>query len=127
MSKNWIVFFGFIDILKIEKLISIITKLINGRIVLNYLNVFGILFTSLIVLTGFFLIKNKRIGFILSYAEFPIRLLFSFLSFNFLLWINKIIVFDNMIIWTLFLTFLEIARLIITILIHKQQIKNARP
>ena len=127
MSKKWIVLFGFLDLLKIEKVINLISKLINGDIKFHFLNIFGIVFCSLVFATGLLLIINKRIGYILSYIEFPIRLLFAYFSFSFLLWFNKIFQSENILIFTTILALLEIIRLLITIKIHRQEIKNARP
>lgn len=120
INKNWIVFFGIIDLLKVEKLTDLIIKLLKGKYSLDYLHVFGIIFTGLIVITGYLLIKNKKLGYYLSYIEFPIRLLFSYMSFSFLIWLNVWIQPSSMIIWTIILFVLEILRLIITILIHRQ-------
>lgn len=116
-----------LDLLKVEKVITLIVKLIKGEIALHFLNIFGIIFCGLIFTTGLFLIFNKRIGYILSYLEFPFRLLFAYFSFSFLLWINEIIESENILIFTIVLALLEIGRLLITIKIHRQEIKNARP
>lgn len=120
INKNWIVFFGIIDLLKVEKLTDLIIKLLKGKYSLDYLHVFGIIFTGLIVITGYLLIKNKKLGYYLSYIEFPIRLLFSYMSFSLLMWLNVWIQPSSMIIWTIILFVLEILRLIITIIIHRQ-------
>jgi hypothetical protein len=127
VNKKWIIFFGILDLIKIEKVITLIVKLIKGEIVLHFLNVFGIIFCGLVFTTGLLLIFNKRIGYILSYIEFPFRLLFAYFSFSFLLWINKITESENILIFTILLALMEIGRLLITIKIHRQEIKNARP
>jgi len=125
MSKKWLLLFGILDILKIENVITLSTQLLKGEIVIHFLNVFGIVFCSTIVLTGILLIMNKRAGFILSYIEFPFRLLFAYFPFGFLLWINKIQVSDHIMIWTIAFAILETARLVLTIWIHKQEGKKA--
>lgn len=122
MNKKWIIFFGILDLIKIEKVITLIVKLIKGEIVLHFLNVFGIIFCGLVFTTGLLLIFNKRIGYILSYIEFPFRLLFAYFSFSFLLWINKITESENILIFTILLALMEIGRLLITIKIHRQEI-----
>lgn len=127
MNKNWIIFFGLLDLLKIERVISLIVKLIKGEIALHFLNIFGIIFCSLVFITGLFLIFNKWIGYVLSYIEFPFRLLFAYFSFSFLLWINEIIEYENFLMFTIILALFELVRLLITIKIHRQEIKNARP
>jgi hypothetical protein len=127
VNKNWIVFFGILDLLKIEKVITLIAKLIKGEITLHFLNIFGIIFCGIVFATGLLLIFKKRIGYILSYIEFPFRLFFAYFTFSFLLWINEIIESENILIFTIVLALLEIGRLLITIKIHRQEIKNARP
>lgn len=125
MNKNWIIFFGILDLFKIEKVITLIVRLIKGEIALHFLSIFGIIFCGLVFTTGLFLIFNKKIGYILSYIEFPFRLLFAYFSFSFLLWFNKIIELENILIFTIVLALMEVGRLFITIKIHRKEIKNA--
>ena len=122
--RKWIIAFGILDLLKIEKVITLIQKLYSGEIVVHFLNIFGILFCSVVVLTGVLLIRLKKIGFILSYIEFPFRLLFAFFSFSFLLYISRIDQTGNILTMTILLAILEIIRLIITINIHRKIFKR---
>jgi len=118
--RKWIIAFGILDLLKIEKVFTLIQKLYSGEIVIHFLNIFGILFCSLVVLTGVLLIRLKRIGFILSYIEFPFRLLFAYFSLSFLLYIGRVVQTENILTMTILLAILEIVRLIITIYIHRK-------
>jgi hypothetical protein len=116
--RKWIIAFGILDLLKIEKVLTLIQKLYSGEIVIHFLNIFGILFCSIVVLTGILLIRLKKIGFIFSYIEFPFRLMFAYFSFSFLLYINRFSQTENILAITILLAILEIIRLIITINIH---------
>ena len=122
--RKWIIAFGILDLLKIEKVLTLIQKLYSGEILIHFLNIFGILFCSMVVLTGVLLIRLKKIGFILSYIEFPFRLLFAYFSFSFLLYISRIDQTGNILTMTILLAILEIIRLIITINIHRKIFKR---
>ena len=122
--RKWIIVFGILDLLKIEKVLTLIQKLYSGEIVIHFLNIFGILFCSMVVLTGVLLIRLKKIGFILSYIEFPFRLLFAYFSFSFLLYISRTDLTRNILSMTILLAILEIIRIIITINIHRKIFKR---
>ena len=118
--RKWIIAFGILDLFKIEKVLTIIQKLYSGEIIIHFLNLFGIIFCTLVVLTGFLLINLKKIGFILSYIEFPFRLLFAYFSFSFIFYISQIDQTTHILPMTIFLAILEVIRLIITINIHRK-------
>jgi len=118
--KKWIILFGILDIFKIKNVIDFIMKIVKGEI--HYINVLGLIFYILVVITGIYLIRLKKIGFILSYIEFPIRLVFMYPSFSFLLYLNKII--ENQVAVVIILGLLEILRLLITINIHRKIFKK---
>ena len=122
--RKFIIAFGILDLLKLEKVLTLIQKLYYGEIVIHFLNIFGIIFCSMVVLTGVFLIRLKKIGFILTYIEFPFRLLFAYFSFSFLLYISRIDQTGNILTMTILLAILEIIRLIITISIHRKIFKR---
>jgi hypothetical protein len=128
MSKKWIVFFGVLDILKIQILIANAIKLINNEIKLNYLNVSVLILTIYLIINGYFLIRQRKAGYVLSYIAFPARFLFwSGFSFSFLRWINHTNETSIVLIWTIVLSSLELLRLLITIKIHRQTLKFASP
>ena len=122
--RKWIIAFGILDLLKIEKVLTLIQKLYSGEIVIHFLNIFGIIFCSIVVLTGILLIRLKKSGFILSYIEFPFRLLFAYFSFSFLLYISRIDQTEHILTKTILLAILEIIRIIITINIHRKIFKR---
>lgn len=124
MSKKVLVLFGILDILFIEKLFNITLKCFQHNIF--FIDVLGILFSSLVILTGILLIKNNRIGFILSYVEFPIRLTIGYFSFGFFLWFVNFVEYGDSLRWTIIFSVLETIRLIITIIIHRKELANAR-
>lgn len=127
MSKRWIVFFGILDILKIQVLISYSIGLLKNEVKLNYLNVSVLALMIYLIINGYFLIRQRKVGYVLSYIAFPARFLFwTGLSFSFLRWINQNNEPKILIIWTVVLGLLELGRLLITIKIHRQDI-NARP
>jgi len=74
-----------------------------------------------LLFSAIFLIRQNRLGCIISYLQFPFRFLFYNLSFGFLLYLNHFI--NNSGFYSALLIFcvlLEIARLVITIIIHKR-------
>ena len=121
INKKTLIAFGVLDL---------ITMVDNYSYAQNYfarvgfellIVTFVLLYVSLVI-SGILLIMKKKAGIWISYVQFPIRMMFMILSFDFLLKINHLLnlgsaVYDVMM-W-LFMA-LEVARLVITIQIHRR-------
>ena len=83
------------------------------------------LFFISLIFSSIFLIIQKRIGCIISYAQFPFRMAFLSLSFGFLAHLN--VFFHNQSFYfgiICFCIILEIGRLIVTIVIHRNMLRE---
>ncbi len=81
-----------------------------------------------LVFSALFLIRQKKIGLLITYGQFPLRLAYVILSFGFLFEINRL--FDKriesymIIFWVLI--GLEVLRLTYTIIIHRKYFSNLK-
>ena len=89
------------------------------------LSILEILLIVSLIATGILSIMRKKISLIIYYIQFPLKLGFVILTFAFLFRLFGFQYNSNeyrMLLW--FIAFLEIARLIFTIMIHKREFKN---
>ena len=123
--KKLLVLFGILDIITVVKAYKNIFRLIFETSELHWISLINMLIYASLLVSGYYLIKQKKLGLWISYAQFPLRLLFAFFSFGFLMILNRL--FDGQTIGiqilSRFLLILEICRLILSIMIHRKYYK----
>lgn len=125
-SKVFLIVFGILDFVTVIKNYNSIVRLIFPQHEFNWIGILYLLVDISFLLSGYFLVKQYKIGIWISYLQFPLRLALMIFSFGFLMIIGKILGFQQIGILILsgFLTVLEIGRLIITISIHRNYYKQ---
>lgn len=125
-SKVFLILFGTLDFVTVIKNYNSIYRLIFPNREFNWIDILYLLVYISFLLSGYFLVKQKKLGIWISYFQFPLRLALMIFSFGFLMIVNRIFGFQQIGILILsgFLTVLEIGRLIITISIHRTYYKQ---
>ena len=120
-SKGFLILFGMLDFLTVLKNYSSIYRLIFPNREFHWIGAVYLLFFISLLLSGYFLVKQKKLGIWISYFQFPLRLYFMFFSFGFLMIIHRIFGLQQIgvLILSGFLTVLEIGRLFISIMIQR--------
>ena len=121
--RTWIIVFGILDILTLEKLVKQIVVLSHDDTRIQFIQFLFVAFLLAIIGTGILLIKNKSLGYYLSFAIFPIRLIWTVLSFSFLFYLNRLFETNIIMHLTIFCVIMEIGRLVITILAFRSMKK----
>jgi hypothetical protein len=126
--KKLLILFGILDVMTLALNYRHISKLI-GQLTNPYWTTIGSLLTFIsLILSAYFLIKQRKLGLWLTYGQFPFRVLFVIMSFGFLL---RIVSIDQgqieYLIFMWILLGLEIGRLICTIYIHKKDFRRMTP
>ena len=117
--KRILIFFGALDILIVvlsyRQVVSLLTNWTTSYIWtrLEYI----LVYTSFAV-SGYFLLRQSKVGLWLTYGQFPLKLISHVYSFSFLLMVIINYRNEKYLIWGM--TILEIIRLAITIYIHKK-------
>ena len=120
--KKLLVVFGILDIITVIKSYKNIFRLIFGTSEFHWISLVNILIYISLLVSGYYLIKQKKSGLWISYAQFPLRLLFAFFSFGFLVILNRFFNGQPIGVHILsgILLILEIGRLILSIIIHRK-------
>ena len=120
--KRLLILFGALDIITVAKAYKSIYRMIFETSEFHWISLVNILIYVSLLVSGYYLIKQNKLGLWISYAQFPLRLLFAFFSFGFLMILNRL--FDGQTIGIQilsgFLLILEIGRLILSIMIHRK-------
>ncbi len=117
--KRILIFFGALDmlivVLSYQQVVSLLTNWTTSYI---WMRLEYILIYISLAVSGYFLLKQSKVGLWLTYGQFPLKLISHVYSFSFL----QIIIInyrnEKYFIWGL--TILELIRLAITIQIHKK-------
>ena len=125
-SKVFLILFGTLDFITVIKNYHRIYRLTFSNHEFNWINMLYLLVYGSFLLSGYFLVKQKKFGIWMSYFQFPLRLALMIFSFGFLMIINRIFDFQQIGILILsgFLTVMEVSRLIITIWIQRNYYKQ---
>lgn len=120
--KRLLIVFGVLDLITVAKSIPQIIQLLGDISDFHWLTLLNILIYASLIASGYYLIKMEKIGIIISYVQFPLRLLVSFFSLGFLMMLSSIFQNQSRAMWilTIILGLLEIARLVVTIKIHRK-------
>jgi len=125
--KKLLILFGILDVVTLIRDYKIVTALFSDLTYYPILVSGNILIYSSLIFSAYFLIRENKIGLWLTYAQFPLRLLYLTLSFGFLLtasgYFQQGELGDRVFLATL--VGFEIVRLIITILIHRKYFRRA--
>lgn len=117
--KRILIFFGALDILILvlsyQQVVSLFTNWTTSYI---WMRLEYILIYISLAVSGYFLLKQSKVGLWLTYGQFPLKLISHVYSFSFLQMVIINYRNDKYFIWGL--TILEIIRLAITIQIHKK-------
>ena len=117
--KRTLIIFGVFDFISLLRNYQHIIDLIVGTWTnFDWIAVCNILLYPILFVSGYFLIKQRKMGVWLTYAQFPLRVLFQTLSFGFL-WMVIPESAEVEILFSMILVFLEIMRLTFTIYIHR--------
>lgn len=125
MKKNLLIAFGLLDLISFVHSYKIAINMLNSIGQILILSILEILLIVSLIATGILSIMRKKISLIIYYIQFPLKLGFVILTFAFLFRLFGFQYNSNeyrMLLW--FIAFLEIARLIFTIMIHKREFKN---
>jgi len=125
MKKNLLIAFGLLDLISFVHSYKIGINMLNSIGQIPILSILEILLIVSLIATGILSIMRKKISLIIYYIQFPLKLGFVILTFAFLFRLFGFQYDSNeyrMLLW--FIAFLEIARLIFTIMIHKREFKN---
>jgi hypothetical protein len=132
--KKLLILFAILDISVVmiahRQIFSLLTHPPTGDFVFNHLT-FVIMYLSL-ACSAYFLLRQHKIGLLLTYGQFPIRYLTSVFSFSFLVSANSLIrdfyfptsnyIREDYLFMGLIV--LEFIRLILTIIIHAKGFKQ---
>ena len=119
--KKLLILFGILDIVTLVRSYGHVRNLWGEWNVVPWIVAGNLLTYALLIFSAYFLIKQRKPGLWLTYAQFPLRLSFMVLSFAFLMTIAGLFE-SNQVIYRIFLWGiwgLEILRLIVTIQIHR--------
>lgn len=126
MKKNILILFGLLDLLTIIFSHKTLLNLIkNPDLILALINLLTLVLLLSILLSGILSILKKKSALIIYYFQFPFKLGFFILSFGFILKIFDITLGTSLYyIVSGIIIFLEFARLLINIIIHKKYFKK---
>ncbi|HKZ38448.1 MAG TPA: hypothetical protein VJ184_12400 [Chryseolinea sp.] len=114
--KKTLILFGSLDVIGLVNNYTYIENYLE-RLYFDFITIGILTLYASFLFSAYFLIKQRRIGIWIYYAQFPLRLLFMILSFGFLLRLPRM--FDDwMIVYDVFMWIilgLEILRLLISI------------
>jgi hypothetical protein len=123
--KKKLIFFGALDILVIvffyQHIISLFT---NWTTYYIWTRLEQILIYLSFSISGYFLLRQSKVGLWLTYGQFPLKLISHVYSFSFLQAIIVNYASENYLIWVM--TILEIIRLAMTIQIHRKHFSEVR-
>jgi hypothetical protein len=123
--KKLLILFGILDIVTLILKYQIIPGLASDWTYFPIIVIGNILVCLLLIFSAYFLIRQHKIGLWLTYIQFPLRLLFVTLSFNFLFVMNSFQQGElGFKIFVVTVMGLEIVRLIITIVIHRKYFRQ---
>ncbi len=120
--KIFLQLFGMLDIVTLVRSYQYIIPPTTAWSVFPVLTLSKTLLYTSLIFSAYFLLKQSKPGFWLTYGQFPLRLAFVILSFGFLFTVNRLFSSNaySYIILFWILIVLEISRLILTMLIHRK-------
>jgi hypothetical protein len=127
--KKFLILFGILDIVTLVRAYGHWTNLLGQWGNFHWITVGNLLIYASLIFSSYFLIKQNKVGLWLTYGQFPLRLLFMVLSFNFLLTVTRFLddgqVIYRILMWLLL--GLEVMRLLITIQLHRNYYMATKP
>ena len=124
--KRILILFGVLDLISVAESIPEIIRLLVDVTDLHWLRLLNLIIYASLLASGYYLIRMNKIGIIISYIQFPLRLLVSFFSLGFLMMLSSLFENQTLAIWILsaILVLAEIARLVLTIQIHRNHYRK---
>ena len=127
--KKLVLLFGLLDLIALIKSFEHMLAIIKSEYMFTWMNIGWLVIYFSLIISAYFLLKLSKTGLWVYYIQFPFRVLWlSGLSFGFILLIGRLFP-DNRIAKTELMIVciaLEIARLILTIIIHKRNFSNSQ-
>jgi hypothetical protein len=124
--KKLLILFGILDIVTLIRNFKIIKGLASDLTHFPVIVTANMLVYSSLIFSSYFLIRQNKLGLWITYAQFPLRLLFATLSFGFLLTMNRFFQLEELEykIFVATVMGLELVRLIISIQIHRKHFRR---
>lgn len=125
MTKKILIALGIFDLLSFAVTFKFGIKLIENIELAPLLNIPEILLIFSLIASGILSILRKKSSLIIYYFQFPLKVTFMILTFGFLFKLLGLQLDSSGYKILLYITFLlEIARLVITIMIHKKEFRK---
>jgi len=119
--KNLLIVFGVLDLVNFYRIYQLIPTIYNRIGELSVFSLISVLTTAWLLVVGILSILKKKSGIYAYYIQLPFRFLFASLTFSFLAFIFKPSYPSiSFYIISISIVLLEIARLVLTIIIHKR-------
>jgi hypothetical protein len=125
MTKKTLIILGFLDLVSFAVTYKFGLKMIGNIELAPLMTIPEILLIFSFIASGILSILRKKSSLIIYYFQFPLKVTFMILTFGFLLKLSGFQYDSSGYKILLYITFLlEIARLVITIMIHKKEFRK---